>query len=73
MTTTSNSNSNVDASELIEADYEEWFVNLERISTALQKGRLETDFESKDFGLDEGERFAIDFDETFAFLFQFVS
>jgi len=52
MTTTGNSYSNVDASEFVKPNNQERLVDLE----------------SEDFWLDEGERFAIDFDEAFAFL-----
>jgi hypothetical protein len=53
MSTTSNSDANVDTRELVEANNQEGFVNLE----------------SQDLGLDEVKRLSIDLDETLSSLF----
>lgn len=50
MTTAGNAHADVDAGEFVKADDEERFVDLE----------------AEDFGLSEGKRLAVDFDETFA-------
>lgn len=81
VTTSSNPDSDVDFGEFVETDNQERFVDLNEtvlceILTLPFFSHLTFGInsriaylESKDFWLDEGERFAIDLDEAFAFLF----
>jgi hypothetical protein len=66
----------VDEGELVQADEEEGLVDLEKVSRLGRGGRSlrkierrgTAHLEAEDFGLHEGERFAVYFDEAFAFL-----
>ncbi len=68
MTTTTDSDADVDIGELVKADGEEGFVDLFGVRWVdfLFGVGGESYLEAKDFGLDEGEGFAVDFDNAFA-------
>lgn len=76
MSTTSDSNSDIDISETVEAQDKKWFVDLTKASQHENETtdwnvlfrKTESYLEAEDFRLDEGKRFAVDFDEAFAFL-----
>ena len=69
MASTSDSYSNIDVGEFVNANNQEGFVDLCYLSlgTKILVIRM-TDLKPEDFWLDEGERLAIDFDEAFSFL-----
>jgi hypothetical protein len=69
VTSTSDSYSNIDVGEFVNANNQEGFVDLWVFEFVDQVLVIRmTDLESENFWLDEGERLAVDFDEAFAFL-----
>jgi hypothetical protein len=82
VTTTGDSNADIDLGEFVQTNNQEGFVDLFifvldtvflQLTRQLARNFLQTHLVSKDLGLNEGERSAVDLDEAFSFLLRLLA